>query len=38
MTGANIDDGVASVRGMVAIAQSVRTGRPVRIAEVAGPV
>ena len=38
MTGANIDDGVASVRGMVAIAQSVRTGKPVRIADVAGPV
>jgi len=38
MTGANIDDGVASVRGMAAIAQSVRTGKPVRIADVAGPV
>ena len=38
MTGAGIDDGVASVRGMVAIAQSVRTGQPVRLADVAGPV
>lgn len=38
MTGANIDDGVASVRGMVAIAQSVRTGQPVRIADASGPL
>lgn len=38
MTGANIDDGVASVRGMVAIAQSVRTGKSVKIADVTGPV
>ena len=27
MSGADIDDGIASVRGMVAIAQSVRTGK-----------
>ncbi|MBY5406448.1 Gfo/Idh/MocA family protein [Rhizobium leguminosarum] len=36
MTGANIDDGLASVRGMVAIAQSVRSGKSVRPADVAG--
>jgi predicted dehydrogenase len=38
MTGANIDDGVASVRGMVAIAQSVRTGKPVKLVDVSGSV
>ncbi|RUT31360.1 Gfo/Idh/MocA family oxidoreductase [Arsenicitalea aurantiaca] len=38
MMGADIDDGVASVRGMVAVARSVRTGRPVRLAEAAGAV
>jgi predicted dehydrogenase len=38
MTGADIDDGVASVRGMVAIAQSVRSGKPVTLAEVSGPL
>ena len=38
MTGANIDDGVASVRGMVAIARSVATGKPVRLNDVAGAV
>ena len=38
MAGANIDDGLASVRGMVAISQSVRTGRPARLAEVSGSV
>ena len=38
MTGAGIDDGIASVRGMVAIAESVRTGRPVKLADVQGPV
>ena len=38
MTGADIEDGIASVRAMVAIAQSVRTGQPVRLADVAGPV
>lgn len=36
MVGADIDDGIASVRGMVAIAQSVATGRPVRLADVTG--
>jgi predicted dehydrogenase len=38
MTGANIDDGVASVRGMVAIAQSVRKGKPVKLVDVSGSV
>jgi predicted dehydrogenase len=38
MTGAGIDDGVASVRGMVAIARSVKTGQPVTLAEVEGPL
>jgi predicted dehydrogenase len=38
MTGANIRDGIASVRSMVAIAQSVRTGRPVKLADAAGSV
>jgi predicted dehydrogenase len=38
MTGADIADGIACVRGMVAIAQSVRTGQPVRLDDVAGPV
>ncbi len=36
MTGADIEDGLASVRGMVAISESVRTGQPVRLAEVQG--
>jgi hypothetical protein len=38
MQGANIDDGLASVRAMVAIAQSVRSGRPVKLADVTGKV
>lgn len=38
MRGADIADGVASVRAMVATAQSVRSGKPVRLAEVSGPV
>jgi predicted dehydrogenase len=38
MRGADIDDGVASVRAMVAIAQSVKSGKPVRLADVSGPV
>jgi predicted dehydrogenase len=38
MTGANIDDGIASVRGMVAIAQSARTGKSVKLADVSGAV
>ncbi len=37
-TGANIDDGVASVRGMAAIAQSVKSGKPVKLADVSGPL
>ena len=36
--GATAEDGVASVRAMVAIAQSVREGRRVKLAEAAGPV
>lgn len=38
MTGAGIEDGIASVRGMAAIAQSVQSGQPVRLAEVGGAV
>ena len=38
MTGASADDGVASVRAMVAIARSVESGRTIRLAEVTGPV
>lgn len=38
MTGASIADGVASVRAMVAIAQSARTGQPVDLSSVSGPV
>jgi predicted dehydrogenase len=38
MTGADIDDGIASVRGMAAIARSVKSGKPVRLADVTGPV
>jgi predicted dehydrogenase len=38
MRGADIADGIASVRAMAAIAESVRTGRSVRIADVQGPV
>lgn len=38
MTGADIDDGVASVRGMVAIARSVQTGQAVKLADVTGLV
>jgi len=38
MQGANIDDGLASVRAMVAIAQSVKSGRPVKLADVTGKV
>ena len=36
--GAGLDDGIASVRAMVAIAQSVRIGQPVRLADVSGAV
>ena len=38
MRGADIVDGVASVRAMAAIAESVRGGHPVRLADVRGPV
>jgi len=36
MIGADIDDGIASVRGMVAVARSVDNGKPVRLDEVSG--
>ena len=36
--GADVYDGVAGVRGMVAIAQSARSGRPVRLEGVSGPL
>ncbi len=36
--GADLEDGIASVRAMVAIAQSVRDGRPVRLADATGAV
>jgi len=36
--GANIDDGLAAMRAMVAIAQSVRTGKAVRLDEMSGAV
>jgi predicted dehydrogenase len=35
---AEIDDGVASVRAMVAVGQSIDTGKPVRLADVCGAV
>ena len=38
MTGADIDDGVASVRAMVAIARSAETHKPVRMDSVSGEV
>jgi predicted dehydrogenase len=38
MRGADIADGVASVRAMVAIGQSVKSGKAVRLADVSGPV
>ena len=38
MAGADIDDGIASVRAMAAIARSVKSGRPVRLSEVSGAV
>ena len=38
MEGADIEDGIASVRAMAAIAASVRTGQPVRIDQATGPV
>jgi predicted dehydrogenase len=36
MTGASVDDGVASVRAMVAIARSVESGKEVALADVSG--
>ena len=36
MTGADLEDGIASVRGMVAIARSAATGRPVALADADG--
>jgi predicted dehydrogenase len=38
MTGADIDDGIASVRGMAAVARSVESGKPVKLADVTGAV
>ena len=38
MRGANIADGIAAVRAMVAIAESVRVGRAVRLSDAQGPV
>lgn len=38
MQGANIDDGIAAMRVMVAIARSVESGESVRLAEVSGGV
>jgi len=38
MRGADITDGVASVRAMVAIAESVRKGRSIRLNDARGPV
>jgi predicted dehydrogenase len=38
MVGADLEDGIASVRGMVAIARSVATGRAVPLADAAGAV
>jgi predicted dehydrogenase len=38
MRGADITDGVASVRAMVAIAESVRKGRAIRLSDAQGPV
>jgi len=38
MRGADVADGVASVRAMAAIARSVESGKPVRLADVSGPI
>ncbi|TIW39874.1 MAG: gfo/Idh/MocA family oxidoreductase, partial [Mesorhizobium sp.] len=38
MRGANVEDGLASIRAMVAIARSVETGDRVEIASVTGAV
>ena len=36
--GANVDDGIAAIRAMVAIARSVESGKRRTLAEVSGPV
>jgi predicted dehydrogenase len=36
MTGADVDDGIESVRAMIAIARSAESGKPVRLADVDG--
>ncbi len=38
MTGANVNDGLESIRAMVAIARSAESGKPVRLADVEGGV
>ena len=38
MRGADIVDGVASVRAMIAVARSAESGQPVRLADVSGPL
>ena len=38
MTGANIDDGIESVRAMAAIVRSADCGQPIRLADVDGRV
>lgn len=38
VSGADVEDGVASVRAMAAIARSARSGQPVRLADVSGAV
>jgi predicted dehydrogenase len=38
MRGANVEDGIASIRAMVAIARSVETGERVELAAVTGAV
>ena len=38
MVGANLEDGIASVRGMVAIARSAASGKSVRLADADGAV
>jgi hypothetical protein len=38
MRGADIQDGIASIRAMVAVARSVETGERVELATVTGPV
>ncbi len=38
MTGADVEDGIASVRGMAAIAQSVKSGKSVKLVDVTGSV